>query len=399
VACERRDGAFRLSVDGEEFFVKGAGGAHTRIENLASHGANSLRTWSTTSAAEVLDAAQRSGIMVLMGLRMVPERHGFDYDDKAAVREQFERVEAEVRAYKDHPALLAWGIGNELNLSYENPAVWDAVNDVARMIHEVDPNHPATTMIAGVRKPVFDEITRRCPDVDFLSIQMYGNVAEAKEKLDEAGHDGPYLITEWGATGHWEVPQTEWGAPIEQTSSEKADAILERYEAAVIGDPEKCMGSYVFVWGQKQERTPTWYGLFTEDGKETEAIDAMEFLWTGSWPEHRAPRLTGITVGGRTRYDSVRLAPGENAVARLDVEVAAGETVSVHAEVLPEATVLGEGGDYEPRPEAVPGLIRAAGTDEVAFDAPSESGAYRLFVTILDDHGHAAVANIPFLVG
>jgi hypothetical protein len=253
-------------------------------------------------------------------------------------------------------------------------------------------------MLAGVNKPVFDEIARRCPDVDFLSIQMYGNVAEAKAKLGEVGYEGPYLITEWGATGHCEVPQTAWGAPIEQTSSEKADAIRERYEAAVIGDSEKCMGSYVFVWGQKQERTPTWYGLFTEDGKETEAIDAMEYLWTGSWPEHRAPRLTGITIGGRTRYDSVRLAPGEGAVAGLDVEVAAGEKVSVQGEVLPEATVLGEGGDYEPRPEAVPGLIRATGTEGVTFDAPREPGAYRLLVTILDDHGHAAVANIPFLV-
>ena len=50
-----------------------------------------------------------------------------------------EKLREEVLKYKDHPALLAWGIGNELNLQYKNPKVWNAVNDIAKMIHEVDP--------------------------------------------------------------------------------------------------------------------------------------------------------------------------------------------------------------------------------------------------------------------
>ena len=398
VTVGEADGRYRLMVDGEPFFVKGAGSGAGLVESLAAHGANSIRTWTTRSARRILDDAQAAGLTVLLGLGLTPERHGFDYDDRTEVREQLERVTEEVRAFKDHPALLAWGIGNELNLSYHNPAVWDAVNDVARMIHEVDGHHPATTMIAGINKDMIEEITKRAQDLDFLSIQMYGSVDRAPELIARADYTGPYLFTEWGATGHWEVPSTEWGAPVEQTSSEKADAIRKRYETAILGEADTCMGSYVFLWGQKQERTPTWYGLLTEAGRETEAIDTMEHLWTGSWPDHRAPRLTDITIDGAGRYDSVRLAPSQAATAVLSSDAHERGEVETRVEILPEATVLGEGGDYEPRPEAVPGLVSQATPQAVKFTAPSEPGAYRLFVYLLDEHNHAATANLPFFV-
>jgi len=41
-------------------------------------------------------------------------------------------------------------------------------------------------------------------------------------------------------------------------------------------DNKLCLGSYVFFWGQKQERTPTWYGMFLKSGEETAAIDTRE---------------------------------------------------------------------------------------------------------------------------
>lgn len=394
-------GRHRLAVNGEPFFVKGAGGGRAHLDVLASRGANAVRTWSTKKAGALLDEAHAAGLMVLMGLRVVPERHGFDYDDAGAVARQLASLTDEVRSYKDHPALLGWGIGNELNLRSENPSVWNAVNDIAAMIHDVDGNHPATTMLAGVPKAVVEAIAERARELDFLSIQMYGNVVRAKTLIAEACYEGSYLVTEWGATGHWEVPETDWGAPIEQTSSEKADAILQRYRAAILGDPNRCMGSFVFLWGQKQERTPTWYGLFTEEFDQTEAIDVMQYVWTGSWPEHRAPRITEIAVDGKGRYDSVRLESGRRFTAALVSDSEAGAPPSglrVRAEILPEATELGEGGDYEPRPAVVPGLIGEVSPQAIVFSAPDEPGPYRLFVYLLDAHGHAATANLPFLV-
>ena len=31
----------------------------------------------------------------------------------------------------------------------------------------------------------------------------------------------------------------------------------------------------------QQERTPTWYGLFTEEGEESEVVDVMQFFMVG----------------------------------------------------------------------------------------------------------------------
>ena len=304
-------GHFRLFVNGEEFFVKGAGCEGGDVAALAAHGANSFRTWMDQeghpSEQSVLDEAQKNGLKVLMGLEVGRERHGYDYNDEAWVAEQFDTIKAKVLRYKDHPALLAWSIGNEINLGAENLKVFDAVNDISRMIHEVDPNHLTTFTLAGIGKREADYIKEHCTDVDFISVQSYGDIVNLSTRLSDAGWDGPYLVTEWGATGHWEVAKTDWDVAIEPTSQEKALSFIERYNIAIASDPVHCMGSYAFLWGQKQERTPTWYGMFLENGNSSETVDAMHYIWNGEWPENRCPTLDSFRLNGLTAYDNIKL--------------------------------------------------------------------------------------------
>lgn len=252
--------------------VRGAGVDGVDFEALAARGGNSLRTWAADipgrSAQEVLDAAHALGLTVSLCLNIARERHGFDYDDPAAVAQQFEEAKATVLKYKDHPALLTWVIGNELNYDYQNPAVYDAVNDIAAMIHELDGNHPATTTTAGVSESLLKDIETRAPELDFLSVQLYGDLFNLPKYLKEYAYEGAYFITEWGAIGHWEMPATPWGAPIEQTSTEKARTYKKAFDRVIAPDRTQLVGNYVFLWGQKQERTPTWYGLFTDQGKQ-----------------------------------------------------------------------------------------------------------------------------------
>lgn len=402
VTLQNTDGKFELFVNDIPFYIKGAGLEFGGIPALAKHNGNSFRTWRTNngrqSGKEVLDEAHKNGLMVLMGIEVARERHGFDYDDTISVKEQLERIKAEVLELKDHPALLMWGIGNELNLRYTNPKVWNAVNEISEMIHKVDTNHLTTTSLAGISKQEVDYINERASDLDLLSFQIYGKLPELPKMVKESGWDGAYIVTEWGPIGHWEVPKTAWRAPIEENSTLKAAGYLERYKAAIEADSMYCIGSYVFLWGQKQERTPTWYGVFLENGFETESVDVMHYLWNeNTWPENRTPQIKEFTLNAKTAYESVVLEQGKEYTALVKIHDFNNDTISYKWEILAESTDLKDGGDYESRPETINVEIIQNEEGLFRFIAPS-SGQYRLFVYANDGFSHCATANIPFLV-
>jgi hypothetical protein len=399
------NGRYQLYVNDEPFFIKGAGLEFGDIARLAEHGGNSFRTWRTDDGQEILDEAQRHGLFVTMGLEVARERpgegrgyFGFDYDDEQAVAEQLERLRGEVERYKDHPSLIIWGIGNELNLGATNPRVWDAVNDISKMIHEVDPNHLTTTMLAGISRGLVDEIKARAPDLDLLSVQFYADIENLPQRMADAGWDGPYMVTEWGATGHWEIATTPWGAPIENNSSVKADLYHRRYNMAIASDTTHLLGSYVFLWGQKQERTPTWYGMFLPTGETTEAVDVMHYVWNGEWPENRSPRLVSAMLDGRTAYDGIYLTAGDTYAAEVVATDPDGDSLRFLWEVREESQATTEGGDDEEVPPQISGVIDRPDAPSIRVTAPQAPGAYRLFVYVYDGRGSAAHANIPFYV-
>jgi hypothetical protein len=402
VEVRRSDGRYQLYVNNRPFYINGAGLEFGNQEKLALHGGNSFRTWRTENGQDsgqaVLDRAWKNGLFVTMGLEIARERHGFDYHDAAAVAKQLAAVKAEVLKYKDHPALLIWGIGNELNLNAKNPKVWDAVNDISKMIHQVDRNHLTTTMLAGLGKETVQELKTRAPDLDLLGIQMYADIVNLPRYLRETGWTGPYMVTEWGATGHWEVGKTEWGAPIENDSTTKADFYLQRFEAVIRPDRQQCVGSYVFLWGQKQERTPTWYGVFLESGEETAAVDVMHYIWNGAWPANRSPRLEAVSLDGKTASQNARLKVGRSYAAKVQVQDPDQDPVTYRWEVMEESTDLKTGGDFENKPKTLTGLIDNPQKSDIRVQAPAKPGAYRLFIYAFDGQGHAAHANIPFHV-
>ncbi len=192
VKIDKAQGGYRLRVDGKPFFIKGGGGRE-HLDELAARGGNAVRTWSVEEdplkMRAFLDEAQRLGLKVAVGIAVGNERHGFNYDDEAAVAAQLQRIRGEVEAWKDHPAVLMWVAGNELNLHYENQKVWNAVGQIADMIHQVDPNHPVMTTLAGFDKPLIEQIKQRAssPRPDrHPAVRQPGGYAEeaARQSLD-----------------------------------------------------------------------------------------------------------------------------------------------------------------------------------------------------------------------
>jgi hypothetical protein len=243
------------------------------------------------------------------------------------------------------------------------------------------------------------QIAEQCPDMDLLGINAYGDLAGVTE-LARRFWPKPYLVTEWGPTGHWQVAKTEWRVPIEQTSTEKARVIYDRYTEVILADASHCLGSYVFLWGQKQETTHTWYGMFLDD-LATESVDVMQRLWTETWPANRAPAVLALDVVGFTDKRRVYLEPGKNYEATVACYDCDYDALTYKWDIRPEVEIPENSyaGGLEKPAVPIPGLIAAEQDAHVRFTAPRAGGPYRLFVQVLDGKGHIGYASAAFHVG
>ncbi|QDU76622.1 Glycosyl hydrolases family 2, TIM barrel domain [Bremerella volcania] len=393
VKIAETDRGFQLLVDQKPFAIKGAGGDGDK-ELLAASGANAFRTWGIgDDTKERLDEAQKHGLKVALGIWLGHARHGFNYDDPAQVAKQLADAKAAVLKFKDHPAVLLWGVGNEME-GFEattDPKVWQAVNDVARMIGEVDPHHPTMTVIAEIGGDKLPSIQKYCPDVDVVGINSYGGVQSIPERFANAGLDKPYIVTEFGPPGTWEIQNNEWGVPLELTSTEKASIYQAAYQK-LAADPH-CLGSFAFTWGFKQEATATWFGMFLPDGTKVAAVDAMTEAWSGKPPENLCPRIDLLEV-----VDKPIVEPNMPIEARLKVVDPEGKQPQVKWVLFREMEEFNTMGDYRPPPPTFPEAITKAGPTGVTVKMPQVPGNYRLFAYVHDGDGGGAVANVPLKV-
>ncbi len=390
--AETEDG-FQLLVDQKPFAVKGAGGDGD-LRLLAEAGANAVRTWGIGSDTQArLDEAHQHGLKVALGIWLGHARHGFNYDDPAQVAKQLADAKTAVMKYKDHPAVLLWGVGNEMEGFEEStdPKVWQAVNDIARMIAEVDPNHPTMTVIAEIGGDKLPSIAKYCPDVDIVGINSYGGVTSIPQRFAQAKLDKPYLVTEFGPPGTWETPNNDWDVPLELTSTEKAKIYRDAYQK-LAADP-KCLGSFAFTWGFKQEATATWFGMFLPDGTKVASVDAMTEAWSGKPPKNLCPRIESLEVVGEPIAE-----PNKPIEARLKVVDPEGKRPQVKWVLFREMEEFNTMGDYRPAPPTFPEAITDASLSGVTVKMPQLPGNYRLFAYAYDGDGGGAVANVPLKV-
>jgi hypothetical protein len=388
----QNDGKWQLLRDGKPYLIKGAGGGRS-MNLLAEMGGNSVRTWGADNLQSQLDEAQKLGLTVTVGIWLEHERKGFDYNDEKQVAAQLERAKQAILKYKDHPAVLIWGIGNEME-GYKpevNPAIWKAVNDIAAMAKQIDPNHPTMTVIAEIGGKKIPSIHQMCPAIDVVGINSYGGCPTIAKRYKDAGGTKPYVITEFGPVGWWEIPKTPFGAVQEPTSTDKAAMYRKSYEGAVSSQPGLCLGSYAFLWGWKQEATLTWFGMLMPDGNTTEAAVTMSELWTGKPAKNHAPVTEHLKLAeGNT------VAPGTTINASLKASDPDGDPITTQW-VLTSESKYGEGGDKEAPLKTFSDAIVSGDNTSARVKIPAEPGIYRLYAYVKDDHNHCSVSNVPIL--
>ena len=197
------------------------------------------------------------------------------------------------------------------------------------------------------------------------------------------------MVAELGPLGQWQAGRKPWGAPVELTSTEKARFFTEAL--AFLKDQPQIRGAFPFLWGAKQEQTATWHGLLLADGSQTAMTDALATAW-GRPAAKPAPVIRGIGIGAD------EFAPGAEISAGIDAVSHDGSALTTEWTVRAEATDLRKGGDAETPPPRIDVRMLHADAATVRFIAPTTPGAYRLFITVRDQNGKAATANLPFRV-
>lgn len=408
-------GEWQMIVGDQPFYVNGAA-TNRFYTDVRKFGGNTIRLYSpkADNTKDIMDDAYQAGLKVYLGLGMTAAQY-MDYTDAAKVAEQKETILNYVRQYKNHPALLCWSIGNELEASnQDNVDLWKAIGDIAKSIDELDGNHPITCALAGSSKARVQNLVKYAPEVDFISVNSYyPSVGSIADNIASAGVDLPYMVTEFGPRGTWAMtPEPErilpWGdnysssssALVEETSTEKENVYMNIWEQDIKArQSQGCIGSFVFVWGyQTHGEVLNWYATFTVDHYSYGVCDAMQKCWTGEWPTARAPRIESrkdMTMNGQVAENAIKVKNGSDNTAKVNAKASTEVNLKYRWIIFREGDHKSDGS----MPDGIDGLIADNTLPEISFKAPSGAGGYRLYVFVLDDvNKKAASACIPFYV-
>jgi hypothetical protein len=403
VALTSMDGHWTFTIDGETFDVKGVTFGYDKdVENythyfreLQDMGVNAIRTWATSDETGVLlDAAQEYGIKVMLGIWMRHGRPGmedddhFDYlNDRAGMQVMYQNAIKAVNQYKDHPALLTWGVGNEVYLNIatdeEKEAYSHFLEKVCSQIKKMDPNHPITSVDAWTFG--LDWWSEFVPSIDIYGLNCYGAGANLlNDEIEKRGLKKPYLITEFGVTGEWDIKTSNQGIKKEPSDSEKYEAIVKGYKDWIVNKPAN-LGVFIFHYASDDTFISPWL-LTHYKGKKRPQYWAIKEAYTSKIPLNFVPEISSLQVRSSS-YKSGQWLP-----VNLEVMDREGEELKVSFAYNQRS------GSRKRRDQILPLPSRGNLLDGFEILAPKEDGPVKLYAIVEDEFGNAGIESTVLLV-
>ncbi|MER7763535.1 discoidin domain-containing protein [Streptomyces sp. NPDC097619] len=392
-------GNWRLTVGGQPFTVKGLtwgpppSEAARLLPDVKSMGVNTLRTWGTDGSSKtLLDAAAAQGLKVMNGFWLQPGggpgsggcvNYLTDTAYKTNMLAEFSRW---VETYRGHPATLMWNVGNESVLGLQNcyggaeleaqrNAYTAFVNEVARRIHTLDPDHPVTSTDAWTG--AWPYYKRNAPDLDLYAMNSYADACRVRQDWEAGGYTKPYVITETGPAGEWEVPDDANGVPDEPTETQKAEGYTRAWNC-VTGHQGVALGATLFHYGTEHDFGGVWFNLIP-DGLKRPAYYAVKKAYTGgNAGDDLPPVITGMTVPQ---------AAGAPAGAEFTVRAQLSDPEG--RPVTPRIYLSGNYANGDKR--LVEARWRDTGGGTFAVTAPEKLGVWKVYVQAEDGRGNATI--------
>jgi len=180
---------------------------------------------------------------------------GTDYSNPVHQKNMMDYVREMVMEFKDEPYILMWVLGNENNYGVasnadKNPdAYYKFVNEVAKMIKSIDPNHPVA--ICNGDNLFLEKFGKYDPDVDAYGANVYrGDYGFGSFWDDVAEFSGkPAFITEYGAPAFGGASMDYAQAQQAQSDYHKGNWLDILYNSAGYADGVgNSVGGMAFEW-------------------------------------------------------------------------------------------------------------------------------------------------------
>ncbi|MFD3657344.1 discoidin domain-containing protein [Streptomyces sp. NPDC058620] len=392
-------GNWQLTVGGAPYTVKGLtwgpaiADAPKYLPDVRSMGVNTIRTWGTDAGTKpLLDSAAVNGLRVVNGFWLQPgggpgSGGCANYvTDTAYKNTMLTEIAKWVEAYRSHPATLMWNVGNESVLGLQNcyggteleaqrNAYTTFVNDVAKKIHTIDPDHPVTSTDAWTG--AWPYYKRNAPDLDLYSMNAYGDICGVRQDWIDGGYTKPYLITEAGPAGEWEVPDDANGVPAEPTDVQKAAGYTQAWNC-VTGHQGVALGATLFHYGTEHDFGGVWFNL-VPDGLKRLSYYAVKKAYTGTNAgDNLPPVINDMTV-----------TPAGSAPTGKEFTVRANVADPDNDRITYKIFLSGNyaGGDKR----LVEAQWRSTGNGTFAVTAPEKLGVWKVYIQAEDGRGNAGI--------
>ncbi|CAL9321306.1 discoidin domain-containing protein [Streptomyces sp. SudanB66_2053] len=392
-------GNWQLTVGGQPYTVKGLtwgpaiADAPTYLPDVKSMGVNTIRTWGTDGGTKpLLDSAAANGLKVVNGFWLQPGggpgsggcvNYVTDTTYKNTMLTEFTKW---VEAYRNHPATLMWNVGNESVLGLQNcysgaeleaqrNAYTGFVNDVAKKIHSIDPDHPVTSTDAWTG--AWPYYQRNAPDLDLYSMNSYGDICGVREDWEQGGYTKPYLITEGGPAGEWEVPDDANGVPDEPTDVQKAEGYTKAWNC-VTGHRGVALGATLFHYGTEHDFGGIWFNLLPDGLKRLSYYAVKRAYTAAAGNDNTPPVVSALAVSPASSAPA-----GGEFTVRADVRDPDGDPITY------KIFLSGNYANGDKR--LVEASWRSTGNGTFAVRTPEKLGVWKVYLQAEDGRGNAGI--------
>ncbi len=276
---------------------------------MRANAINAVRCY-TVPPRRLLDAAQRHGLRVMVGLPW--EQHIAFLDDPGRADDIVRRVAEGVRSCAGHPAVLCYAIGNEIPASIVR---WHGRRQVERFLKRLYLAAKAEDPVALVTYVNFP--TTEYLQLPFLDLFCFNVYLESRERLED------YLARLQNLAGEKPLLMAEIGLDSRRNGLEKQAESLEWQVRTAFA--AGCSGAFAFAWTDEWHRggheIEDWdFGLVARDRSPKPALAAAQrafsevpFPANTPWPmisvvvcSYNGARTIRDTMEGLKRVDYPR---------------------------------------------------------------------------------------------